>query len=690
MTVSGSEPRFRELFAEQAGPELDRMASDLLALENAGGNGIAERIDSLFRDAHNLKGGAAMVGLAEVRALAHAMEDLLEPLRAGAAAPTPEIVDQLLAAVDAMRELVPATARGEPYEVDVASMEVALRAAIPSGPPVPPEQTVPPVAPEPAGADRTPDPTGSVQVPLQHLNELVRLVGEGAGAQVRLGQRLAEQLHLDPSGVAEFRELSKVLGDLQRRATRSRMVPVAAVVEVLQRAARDLARRQGKQVRWTATGTGTELDRSVLEKLVDPLRHLVRNAVDHGLEPPAERVAAGKPAQGEIRMQVRQAGPDVIITIRDDGRGVDVQRVRAAAGVEPGTSTDEEVLQLIFRTGLSTAKEVTDISGRGVGLDVVRTNIRAVRGRIGVSSRLGAFTEFTISVPITLTVQRCLLVSSTGQRYAIPLHTVVTVLPSTQSEMMSEGRPTVWVGDRAVPASGLAEALDPAAPVDSGPVVVLAGVAWQHAFRVEELLGQRDVVVRGLSQLLPRMDCYIGVSAEADGSVVLVLDTSGLIEQARDRRGRAWSPLGPAVTAVAPPASPDRAAPHGHDGAATVLVVEDALTVRELQRAILERAGYRVLTATDGLAALAVAESHPVDLVLTDVSMPRMDGLELTRTLRSHPDLSGVGIIVVTSLASDEDRRRGRDAGADGYITKDQFDEQVLVDAVHRILGEPR
>jgi two-component system chemotaxis sensor kinase CheA len=323
-----------------------------------------------------------------------------------------------------------------------------------------------------------------------------------------------------------------------------------------------------------------------------------------------------------------------------------------------------------------------------VGLDVVRTNIAAVRGRIGVGSRLGAFTEFTISVPITLTVQRCLLVSSTGQRYAIPLHTVVTVLPSTVSGIVSEGRATVWVGDRAVPVSGLAEALDPAAPVDSGPVVVLAGVAYQHAFRVGELHGQRDVVVRGLSQLLPRMGCYIGVSAEADGSVVLVLDTSGLIEQARERRGRAWSPLRPAPAVVPTPASPDRA-PHGHDGA-TVLVVEDALTVRELQRAILERAGYRVLTAPDGLAALAVAESHPVDLVLTDVSMPRMDGLELTRTLRSHPHLSGVGIIVVTSLASDEDRRRGLEAGADGYIAKDQFNEQVLVDAVHRILGDPR
>jgi two-component system chemotaxis sensor kinase CheA len=658
-----------------------------------------------------------MVGLEEVRVLAHAMEDLLEPLRAGTTGPTPEIVDQLLAAVDVMRQLVPAVVRGEPYQVDVAGMEAALRATIPSVPPAPAGETAAPPEPAEAEADRTGagraaedtggrtgaakigrgrigDPAASVQVPLEHLNEMVRLVGEGASAQVRLGQRLAEQLDVDPTGVGEFRELSMVLSDLQRRTTRSRMVPVAAVVEVFQRAARDLARSQGKQLRWTATGTGTEVDRTVLEKLVDPLRHLVRNAVDHGIEPPAERVAAGKPAQGEIRMHVRQAGPDVVITIRDDGRGVDVQRVRAKAGVDAGASTDEEALRLIFRTGLSTAEEVTEVSGRGVGLDVVRTNIEAVRGRIDISSRPGAFTEFTVSVPITLTVQRCLLVSSAGQRYAIPLHTVVTVLPSTEPELMSEGRPTVWLGDRAVPVSGLAAALDPAAPVDRGPVVVLAGVVWQHGFRIGELLGQRDVVVRGLSRLLPRMDCYIGVSAESDGSVVPVLDTSGLIEQARERRGRAWSSPGSRPVAVAsratPAATPGLAAPNGHEGASpTILVVEDALTVRELQRAILERAGYHVLTAADGLSALAIAESRPVDLVLTDVSMPRMDGLELTRTLRSHPRLGGVGIIMVTSLGGDEDRRRGLEAGADGYITKDQFDEQMLVDAVHRTLGEP-
>jgi two-component system chemotaxis sensor kinase CheA len=724
MTVSGNEPRFRELFAEQAGPELDRIATDLLALESNADDPDPELVNSLFRDAHNLKGGAAMVGLEEIRVLAHAMEDLLEPLRAGTAVPTPLVVDQLLAAVDAIRQLVPALVRGEPHQVDVAGMAAALRAAIPSAPPAPareppaaPEPASTPTAPDPAstpaapqpaagdgrphqdragaatiGSGRTGDPAATVQVPLLHLNEIVRLAGEGGAAQLRLGQQLAERLDLDPTGLTEFRELSMVLSDLQRRATRSRMVPVAAVVEVLQRAARDLARGQGKQVRWTAVGTGTELDRSVLEMLVDPLRHLVRNAVDHGIEPPAERVAAGKPAQGEIRLHVRQAGPDVIITIRDDGRGVDVARVRAKAGVAPGASTDGAALQLIFRTGLSTAEEVTDVSGRGVGLDVVRTNVEAVRGRIEVNSRPGAFTEFTISVPVTLTVQRCLLVSSSGQRYAIPLHNVVTVLPPTEPELISEGRPVIWQGDHAVRVSGLAEALDPAAPVDSGPVVVLAGVAWQHGFRIGELLGQRDMVVRGLSRLLPRIDCYIGVSAEADGSVVPVIDASGLIEQAR-KRGRAWSLAGsgPVAVAALPAAAPAPAAGAGSNGAAapTILVVEDALTVRELQRSILERAGYRVLTAADGLAALAVAESRPVDLVLTDVSMPRMDGLELARTLRSHPRLSGVGIIMVTSLGGDEDRRQGLEAGADGYLTKDQFDEQILVDTVQRILGEP-
>jgi two-component system chemotaxis sensor kinase CheA len=242
----------------------------------------------------------------------------------------------------------------------------------------------------------------------------------------------------------------------------------------------------------------------------------------------------------------------------------------------------------------------------------------------------------------------------------------------------------VWVGERTVPVSGLAETLNSAAAPEHGPAVILAGLTRQHAFRIGELLGQRDVVIKGLSGLLPRLSSYTGVSAEADGSVLLVLDSSGLIEQAR-RRQR--TPGGP------PPAGSEStstldSAPPGRQ-ASTILVVDDALTVRELQRAILERAGYTVLTAADGVAALAIAESTPVDLVLTDVQMPRMDGLELTRTLRAHPKLSGIGIVVLTSLGTDEDRRRGLDAGADGYIAKNQFDEQKLIDSVQRILGEP-
>lgn len=528
----------------------------------------------------------------------------------------------------------------------------------------------------------------TVQVPVPHLDDLVRLAGEGVGAQVRLGQRLVERHHVDPADMPEFRELSTALGGLRQRATRSRMVPIVMMVETLHRAVRDLARQLGKQVDWTAGGTETELDRGVLDALVDPLLHLVRNAVDHGIEAPHERVAAGKPAHGRVQLHVRQAGPDIVITIRDDGRGIDVRRVRQAAGLPLGApgASDEEALQLIFRSGVSTARNVTDVSGRGVGLDVVRTNIEAVRGRIEVATQPAEFTEFRVRVPITLAVRRCLLMSCAGQRYAVGLQAVVTVLPPDEPVVMCEGYHTIRLGERLVALTGLAGALRGQASDEQGPVVVLDG-ATRHAFRVDELLGQRDVVVKGLSPLLPRLSCYTGVSAEADGSLLLVLDSAGLIEQARQR----WTPA-PAPLAV-PPGSQSLSAPDAaaaDRGTGTILVVDDALTVRELQRAILERAGFQVLTAADGIEALTVAESTTVDLVLTDVAMPRMDGLELTRALREHPRLRGVGILMLTALGTDEDRRRGLEAGADGYIVKSRFDEQALLAAVHGLMGEPR
>ncbi|HZQ83201.1 MAG TPA: hybrid sensor histidine kinase/response regulator [Acidimicrobiales bacterium] len=702
MTVRDREAEFKQLFAQEAEQRLTRLGQELLQLEERGSD--AELVGSIFRDAHTLKGAAAVVGFDDVGRVAHAMEDLLEQLRSGERLPTPEIVDVLLAAVDLLVELIPVGLAGGSRPDDATAMAARIDAvARGTTPAAAPEietvelgtdepatdEAAPLPAAAPAGERRSRAESETVMVPVSRLDELVRLVGESAAAHLRIGRLLGERLGTDPDTMPEFRDMSLVLNELQERTMRARMVPVATITDSLQRAVRDLARAQNKDVRWEVRGGDTELDRGVLQQLADPLLHLVRNAVDHGLEPTYDRITAGKPAQANVRLHAMQLGSEVIITVSDDGKGIDIDKVRAEAarrGDDVSGMTDDEALYLIFRSGLSTAEFISDVSGRGVGLDVVRASVDAARGRMEVRSEPGAGTEFRIIVPITLAVLRCLLVEVGAERYALPMHSVVVAQAADETEdAHAEGRPAVWVGGEPVTASRLAAVLDRPestngkGPTGGGQIVVVAGLTRRHAFYVDGLVGQRDVVVKGLSRLLPRLDVLAGASVEPDGSILLVLDAPGLIDRAR--RSRAG------YRAVAPAAAEPLGAPTRRG---TILVVDDALTVRELERSILERAGYEVRTASDGLEALARLGEAPVDLVLADVEMPRMDGFALTEAIRAHVTYANLPVLILTSRASEEDRQRGLDAGADGYIVKSAFDETALLGAIERFLGGGR
>ena len=675
----GYEEEFRRLFAEESQNRLLRLSTDLLRLEEAGND--PELVASIFRDAHSIKGAAGMVGLDAVARVAHVMEDLLEGLRNGERMASPDLVDGLLIAVDALRSLIPAMLQGEALDDEAAVVEAGVRALV----------DVPHVVGEPTAAEvvlpereaprrrRADASAETIRVPITRLDELVRLVGESAAAHLRMGRMLADVLDVDPATLGEFRELSHVLNELQEKTMRARMVPVATITDNLHRAVRDVARSCGKDVHWEVRGEDTELDRSMLEQLADPLLHLVRNAVDHGIESPQEREAAGKPSQASVRLHAMQLGSEVILAVSDDGGGIDVDRVREQAarrGDHIEGVSDEDALYLIFRSGLSTAGFISDVSGRGVGLDVVRTSVDAARGRIEVLSTPGRGTEFRIVVPITLAVLPCLLLEAGGHRYAVPMHSVLVAQDMDDEALVhAEGRPTLWVGSQAVVVSDLGRVLGCEADA-AGPVVVLSAVTRRHAFRVDALLGQRDVVVKGLGRLLPRLDVLAGASVEPDGSILLVLDAPGVIDRARSLRDRPGTP-----------SAGDRHERPAPGRRGTILVVDDALTVRELQRSILERAGYHVRTADDGLDALARLAEEPVDLVLTDIEMPRLDGFGLTEAIRGHASLATTPVVILTSRATAEDRRRGLDAGADGYIVKSAFDEAALLDAVERLLG---
>jgi two-component system chemotaxis sensor kinase CheA len=704
------------MFVEEAKGHLERIASGLLALESTPDDKAA--IDGIFREAHTMKGAAGMVGMMRVSRLAHRLEDLLVELRDGTRRSTPELTDAMLRVVDGIGTLIAGASNGDQDIGDEAALESLLPTLIaPStavlrnggaapavqvaAPPTPavkapnkarapaksaaamasssPPAAAPPtplasVASAPSGhLDRKHLDTATLEVPVSRIDELNRLVGEASAAQLKVGHVFGSELGLDPDAVTEYRELTKVINQLQEVTERTRMVPVGTLEAILHRTVRDSARAAGKNVRWEMLGEDIEVDRGVLEELVSPLLHLVRNSVGHGVELPAVRLASGKPEQAVVRLHATQVGSKVVIAISDDGAGIKVEAVRASAakaGIDVTGMNEEDSLQLIFRSGISTAKVLTEESGRGVGLDVVATAVEVVHGEIELVNHRGLGAEFRIVVPITLTVVACLIVSIAGQSFALPLHRIIRMLEAQNVQVVS-GRKLAIVDGVAVPVSNLATLLG-LPPADRGPWVLLGGVNGSHAFQVETVLQKRDVVVRGLTGRLRDLKAVSGASIEPNGSILLVLDVSTLIERSL-------------VHAESEPTAADM--PAALQRQLTVLVVDDALMVRELQRSILERGGYAVFAAADGAEALAILAEEPIDLVVTDIEMPNVDGIKLTRSIRAHPRLANIPVLIVSSRASEEDHQRGLDAGADGYIVKTSFDEAGLLSAVSRLLG---
>jgi two-component system chemotaxis sensor kinase CheA len=626
------EQEFRRLFAEEARGRLESLAAGALSLE--AGTASRETLDAMFRDVHTIKGGAAVVGLEEVAQRVHELEQLFDELRSRRRTLDQGVIDDVLAEVDVLRTLIVGS--------DLLPAAPAAAPAVP-------------VAPE------------TIPVPVTRLDELVRLVGESTAAQLRMGRLIEERFGADPVAADEYHRLARVLGDLQERTMRARMVSVATIAAPLQRTVRDVARARGRQVRWELVGGDTELDRHVLEALRDPLIALVRNAVDHGIEQPDVRRAQGKQPEGLVRVQALQLGADIVIAVSDDGQGVDLERVRAVAG-RPGDS-DGDLLAALFEPGVTTATEVTTVSGRGVGLDAVREAVDGMRGRVEVHTAVGAGTEFRITVPMTLAVLRCLVAEVGERRFALPLHSAGVVVQADAAALVeAEGRPALWIGSDAVPLADLGPLLGLAAPGPRGPAVVVSTPRGRFALRVDGLRAQRDVVVHELGRVLPRLPLVGGASVEPDGTLMLVLDPSGLVDAARSHAG---DPV---------PIEPVRAR--------RVLVVDDALTIRELQRSILARAGYEVVTAANGEEALARLGGEAFDLVLTDIEMPGLDGIALTRAIRADTRLAGLAVCILSARDSAADRRHGLDAGADAYLVKSSFDEHALLTAVRRLLGE--
>jgi two-component system chemotaxis sensor kinase CheA len=427
-----------------------------------------------------------------------------------------------------------------------------------------------------------------------------------------------------------------------------------------------MAAAEGKDVELVLIGADTELDRVILESLSEPLVHILRNAVAHGIEKPADRKRAKKPKRGRVELRAEQRGGLVEITIADDGRGVSPETAEAAR-------REGSLAEVLARAGFSTADEVSSLAGRGVGLDAVKTHVESFGGSLEVHSEPGSGTEVVLLLPLALALLEVLLFERGGAVFGLPLATVEEAI-AVGDTLSLEGRPSLELRGRSIPLHDLAVLVGASAPPlpPRAPALVVAAGGRRIAAACDVLLGEEELVVKPLGPLLRNVEGYLGAAILGDGRIALLLD-AGSLTRGTPRAAR------PAVVAADLPQEP---------GAPKVLVVEDSFTVRELQRSILEAAGYRVATARDGRDALDVLDrDEDIGLVLTDLEMPEMDGLELTAVIRADPTRASLPIVIVTSRGSDDDRRRGIEAGADAYMAKGSFDQSALLEAVERLVG---
>jgi two-component system chemotaxis sensor kinase CheA len=466
------------------------------------------------------------------------------------------------------------------------------------------------------------------------------------------------------------------------------LLPFASLIEILPRLARELAREQGKEVDLAVHGSEIEIDRRMLEALKGPLIHLLRNAVDHGIETPAVRAAAGKPPHGTITLAVSQRdGGKVEVLLADDGAGVDGERVKAAArklgvlsvGEDEGRGGRDE-LALIFQSGVSTSPMVTDVSGRGLGLAIVREKVEHLGGSISIESRPGTGTTFRIVLPLSLATFRGILVRLGERHFVIPSANVERVarIP-LQAIRTVENRETIVLDTQVVGLAGLSDVLElPRSPADDealahASVIVLSQGETRVAFRVDEILGEQEILVKNLGLQLARVRNVAGASMLGTGQVVPVLNVADLLKSA--------------VRSVAPPPLAPAAEQRPVPGAKrSILVAEYSITSRALLKSILESAGYAVTTAVDGMEAYTALKTTAFDLLVSDVEMPRMDGFGLTARVRADKQLAELPVVLVTALESREHRERGIDVGANAYIVKSSFDQSNLLEIVRRLI----
>jgi two-component system chemotaxis sensor kinase CheA len=679
--------RLLATFRVEADEHVEALFGHLAALADGGPQAEA-LLETTFRDMHTLKGAARSVGLREVERVCAACEALLSALTRAGTLPAPALLALLEEAVGAVARLI--SEGGVPAGDLVQRLQNAT---------TDPQVAAPRSAPEPKAAP-APRPA-TIRLGTAELDELLRR-GEDllaiklaadewvADAADLLGRLRRTRRAADPAAALRSLEgqARAMLNGLQRdrraiaaavdgllaETRRVRMTPASTVLDIVPRMLRDLARSEGKDAGWEATGGELLVDRRVIEAIKDPLIHIVRNAVDHGIEPPDERVAAGKPARGQVAAAVRALeGGRIEVVISDDGRGIDPERVQAAAR-RARIESAEDPLALVFRSGLSTSFVITDVSGHGLGLAIVKDQVERLGGAVTLESRPGAGTTVTLIVPETITTFRGLLVRASGQPFLLPLVAVERVVAT--EPVTVGGRDMIRLDGDLLPCGALAAVLG----IDAEPVAaegrayaIVAAASGRVGLLVDEVVGDREVLVKEFEPPLVRVRNVAAAGLLGAGELVLILRPADLIAGVHSQRGSA--------ARERPAEEPD--------GPPRVLVVDDAVTTRAMERGLLELAGYTVEVAVDGVEAWAALKTDHFDLVVSDVDMPRMDGFELTSRIRADSALGDLPVILVSALEAREDKERGIEVGANAYVVKSSFEQSNLLEIIHRLGVRP-
>lgn len=741
-------------FREEAEEYFAKLNKNLLLL-SSNPEQADDCFQHLKREAHNLKGSSRMLGLNEIEAITHNVEFILEALIDKKLIVSNLVINSLFNCFDLLQVLVERASREEKIEFDLAGVCANLEKIAKNEPgmeffPAELKRIVEEFRKEKSQAGATggtssEEPNGesgkkeTLKIKSAKVEELLGLVGEIIVDKIKneellnelrvlllqlkeyskLSRTVAKEYERDELAISSsgkfadlvekiekiekrlknyykedsntLNHMSLLINKLQENVFRLRMLPISVLFETFPRAIYDLAQHFNRKIHLEIKGKETEFDKKIVEMMKEPLMHILRNAVDHGIEPEEKRKELHKTAEGSIVAGAWQEGDYVFISVEDDGAGIDPKVIRETAinkkiiTQEEGQELSErELMYLVFRQGFSTSETITEVSGRGVGLDVVREKVEDLKGEVNLESKVGQGTRITIKLPLTLSSTSVLLFKCGERTFALPTANIEEIVRIGQREVkFVDGGPVAVLNRRIVPLIHLKDVLnlpsdDPgrAKEKDKYIIVVIAYGRQRRGFIIDALISEQKVVIKSLGEFVRKIRHVAGATILGNGDVVLLLHVPDLMRLIN--RGAEWNLMAKESkkneTAVLPPKK-------------KILVVEDSLITREMEKNILETANFEVIESNNGVEALEKLALHKIQLIITDVQMPEMDGWQLVTELKRRKEYKNIPVIIVTSLEKTEDKKRGLELGVNAYVVKSDFDQGKLIAMVETFTG---